>query len=87
MPTETTRRPANAEMVEGCLDGRDPSNPEPSDNRSRSYRHGFRSGRSDLDFPRKEHLNKLLQWQVRLWRPMQMSDHRHIVTERAQALL
>lgn len=46
--------PANPEMVEGYTDGLDPSNPEPSDNRSHSYRHGFRSGRADLGFPRKE---------------------------------
>jgi hypothetical protein len=55
MPRETiTTCPANAEMVDGYMDGRDPSNPEPSDNRSRSYRHGFRSGRADLGFPREE---------------------------------
>lgn len=39
---------ANDEMVEGYLDGRDSNAPEPSGNRSRSYRHGFQSGRDDL---------------------------------------
>jgi len=36
------------EMVEGYLDGRKPDNPEPSSNRSASYRHGFANGRDDL---------------------------------------
>lgn len=36
------------EMVEGYLDGRKPDNPEPSANRSASYRHGFANGRDDL---------------------------------------
>lgn len=35
------------EMMQGYLDGFDPSNPEPSDNRSHSYRHGFANGRAD----------------------------------------
>jgi hypothetical protein len=39
---------AEDEMVEGYRDGRDPDAPEPSDNRSRAYRHGFQSGRDDL---------------------------------------
>lgn len=39
---------AQDEMVEGYMDGRDPDNPEPSDNRSRAYRHGFQSGRDDF---------------------------------------
>ena len=39
---------AEAEMVEGYCDGRDPNSPAPSDNRSRAYRHGFQSGRDDL---------------------------------------
>lgn len=38
---------ANEEMVEGYLDGRDLDNPEPSENRSHSYRHGFKAGRND----------------------------------------
>lgn len=36
------------EMVEGYLDGLRPDNPEPSANRSASYRHGFANGRDDL---------------------------------------
>lgn len=35
------------EMVEGYRDGRNPDNPEPSQNRSNSYRHGFANGRDD----------------------------------------
>jgi hypothetical protein len=38
---------ANDEMVEGYLDGFDFDNPDPSDNRSNSYRHGFANGRAD----------------------------------------
>ena len=38
---------ANAEMVEGYMDGFDLNNPEPSENRSHSYRHGFKNGRAD----------------------------------------
>jgi hypothetical protein len=41
-------RPANDEMVEGFFDGYDPNAPEPSANRSASYRHGFANGRNDL---------------------------------------
>lgn len=33
------------EMVEGYLDGRKPDNPDPSANRSASYKHGFANGR------------------------------------------
>lgn len=40
-------RRANDEMVQGYLDGRDLNNPEPSENRSHSYRHGFANGRDD----------------------------------------
>lgn len=42
-----TGRPANADMVEGYLDGLDMNNPEPSANRPRSYRHGFSNARDD----------------------------------------
>ncbi|MBR1158105.1 hypothetical protein [Bradyrhizobium elkanii] len=34
-------------MTEGYLDGRNPDNPPPSENRSASYRHGFENGRDD----------------------------------------
>mgnify|MGYP003443714893 CR=1 FL=1 len=46
---------ANDEMIQGYRDGRNLENPEPNDNRSHSYRHGFKAGRSDvthtLQFP------------------------------------
>ena len=38
---------ANDEMLEGYRDGLDLDNPEPSANRSHSYRHGFTNGRAD----------------------------------------
>lgn len=47
MPKTDAEKPANDEMVAGYCDGLDLSNPEPSANRSRSYRHGFESGRVD----------------------------------------
>ena len=43
-----TGRPANAEMIEGFRDGYDLDAPEPSANRSHSYRHGFANGRDDV---------------------------------------
>ena len=36
------------EMTDGYFDGRDPTSPAPSANRSASYRHGFQMGRDDL---------------------------------------
>lgn len=38
---------AGAEMVAGYRDGWDLDNPEPSDNRSHCYRHGFQVARFD----------------------------------------
>ena len=38
---------ANASMVEGYWDGFNLDTPEPSDNRNRSYKHGFANGRAD----------------------------------------
>lgn len=38
---------ADEERYQGYLDGGDPDNPEPSANRSNSYRHGFAVARSD----------------------------------------
>jgi hypothetical protein len=59
--TDTSTMPqANAEMIEGFMDGYDLSNPEPSENRSHSYRHGFRSGRADKGQPRKESFEQVL---------------------------
>lgn len=42
---------ADNEMLQGYFDGRNLDNPEPSANRTRSYRHGFRAGRSDRGVP------------------------------------
>ncbi len=39
---------ANDEMITGYRDGRDRDSPEPSANRTHSYRHGFANGRDDL---------------------------------------
>jgi len=36
------------EVLQGYLDGLSADNPEPSANRSASYRHGFANGRDDL---------------------------------------
>jgi hypothetical protein len=45
----------NNEMVDGYLDGLDKDSPEPNENRSHSYRHGFKNGRDDLMHnPRKQ---------------------------------
>ena len=46
-------KPANDEMVQGFMDGYNLDNPEPSDNRSNSYRHGFKAGRNDV-LPEKQ---------------------------------
>lgn len=43
----TERKQANADMIEGYLDAYDLDAPEPSANRSDSYRHGFAVGRSE----------------------------------------
>lgn len=40
-------KPANDEMVLGYMDGYDLDNPEPNENRSHSYRHGFMVGRAE----------------------------------------
>lgn len=40
-------RPANTEMIQGFMDGYDLTAPEPSSNRSASYRHGFMCARID----------------------------------------
>jgi hypothetical protein len=44
---------ANDEMVEGYRDGTRKDSPEPSSNRTRSYRHGFANGRADISQPYK----------------------------------
>lgn len=38
---------ANQDMIEGFMDGYDINAPEPSGNRSYSYKHGFMAGRND----------------------------------------
>jgi len=38
---------ADNERLAGLLDGGDPDAPEPSENRSHSYRHGFACARAD----------------------------------------
>lgn len=38
---------ANKDMFEGYCDGLDLDSPEPNENRSASYRHGFECARSD----------------------------------------
>ncbi len=40
-------KPANEEMIQGYMDGYDLNAPEPSANRSHSYRHGFAVGRAE----------------------------------------
>lgn len=42
-----SRAPITDDMTEGYLDGLDPDMPEPSANRSATYRHGFKMGRND----------------------------------------
>jgi len=50
------------EMVDGYLDGGKPQIPEPSDNRSASYRHGFANGRDDLNRSPRAYTVTLRQW-------------------------
>jgi hypothetical protein len=57
----TTQTRANPEMVEGYLDGLDAASPEPSENRSRSYRHGFANGRDDLARKPRDCASNLIQ--------------------------
>lgn len=37
------------EFAAGYRDGRDPNSPEPSNNRSHSYRHSFAVGRAEIE--------------------------------------
>lgn len=46
-----TRAPITDDMTDGYLDGMDLDMPEPSANRSATYRHGFRMGRNDRGKP------------------------------------
>src|ERR1700687_5184635 len=54
-------RPANDDMVEGFRDGYDLTAPEPSANRSASYRHGFKCGRLDKSCERSEGYEELVR--------------------------
>jgi hypothetical protein len=58
-----SERLANDEMVQGFMDGYDLTAPEPSSNRSASYRHGFMCARIDKGIvPHQgpaDHLRKL----------------------------
>lgn len=44
-----SREAAEDEMCEGYRDGRNPDMPCPGPNQSAAYRHGFQSGRDDLN--------------------------------------
>lgn len=55
-------RPANAEMIQGYLDGRNLSAPEPSGNRSMSYRHGFKVGRAERERRTLGHFDVVNRW-------------------------
>lgn len=52
---------ANDEMVQGFLDGYDLTAPEPSANRSASYRHGFANGRDDRRGKPRDSYQNLIQ--------------------------
>jgi hypothetical protein len=53
------------EMLDGYFDGLDLNSPEPSGNRSASYRHGFLNGRDDRKGrPRDSYANLLLQAEI-----------------------
>lgn len=57
-----TRRSANGEMIRGFMDGYDLTSPEPSSNRTASYRHGFmcaRIDKSQIASPGYETLNRM----------------------------
>jgi hypothetical protein len=49
----------NPEMAQGFLDGHDMSSPEPSANRTHSYRHGFANGRDDRHNKPRAHTDEL----------------------------
>lgn len=41
-------QPIEADFAEGYMDGRNPTSPKPSDNRSACYRHSFAVGRAEI---------------------------------------
>lgn len=53
---------AEDEMVQGFLDGYDLGCPEPSDNRSASYRHGFANGRDDRRGKPRASYDQIMKW-------------------------
>ena len=58
---------ANSDMVEGYMDGYDLNAPEPSSNRSESYRHSFYIGRAEkLGLPviGYQELDKHADWAI-----------------------
>lgn len=57
-----TTRPANDEMVQGYMDGWDLDAPEPSENRSHSYRHGFANARDDRRGKPRASYEQLNRW-------------------------
>lgn len=57
-----TGRPANEEMVQGYMDGRDLNAPGPSANRSMSYRHGFSVGRAERENRTLGHFDEVIRW-------------------------
>lgn len=61
-PRATPERPANDEMVQGYRDGWDLDAPEPSANRSHSYRHGFACARDDRWHRVRGTFAQLNQW-------------------------
>lgn len=61
--TDMDRLPkANSEMVQGFMDGYDMDCPEPSENRSRSYRHGFANGRDDRRGKPRASFETIVEW-------------------------
>lgn len=58
---------ANADMVEGYMDGYDLDTPEPSANRSESYRHSFYIGRAEklrLPMVTLQELEQHAEWAI-----------------------
>jgi hypothetical protein len=51
-----------SEMLQGYLDGLNLDNPNPSSNRSHSYRHGFANGRDDRRKKPRASASTLREW-------------------------
>lgn len=52
---------AHDDMVQGYMDGLDLQSPDPSSNRTRSYRHGFANGRDDRAKKPRDSFTNLMQ--------------------------